>query len=360
MKDIINNYKDIMVQIHTPGGSGSGFIVKEKNLIVTNRHVIFGNEKVAIRGENFVKTMADVIYTDPLNDIAFLRIPDGYEKSVHVAISNNKVEAGEKIMAIGHPMGLRFTATQGIVSKAERKFNNVDYIQVDAAINPGNSGGPLINELGEVVGVNTFIYRDGESLGFALPSVTLNEILIEFSTKSNNERSSKCSSCTNILTKSSLQDGYCPHCGNKFDVKEFESMKYEPEGISATIEKILTSLGKNVELSRVGKYGWEVESGSALIKITYNANHNIYCDATLGSLPKENIGKMYEFMLRENYGLENLTLSVDRQNIVLGTIIIDSYLNAESGTEIIGALFEKADYYDHLLAEQYGMELAEN
>ena len=65
-------------------------------------------------------------------------------------------------------------------------------------------------------------------------------------------------------------------------------------------------------------------------------------------------------MLRENYNLENLTLSVDRQNIVLGTIIVDSYLNAESGKEILGALFEKADYYDHLLAEQYGMELAEN
>jgi len=361
MKEIINNYKDIIVQIHTPGGSGSGFIVKDKNLIVTNRHVIFGNEKVVVRGENFVKTMAEVIYTDPLNDIAFLRVPDGYEKSTHVAISGEKVEAGEKIIAIGHPMGLRFTATQGIVSKAERKFNNVDYIQVDAAINPGNSGGPLINERGEVVGVNTFIFRDGESLGFALPSVTLNEILVEFSLKSNNERASKCPSCTNILTKSSLQDGYCPHCGNKFDVKEFESTPYEAEGVSNTIEKILTSIGKNVELSRVGKVAWDVESGSALVKISYNTNNRfIYCDATLGSLPKENIGKLYEFLLRENYTLENLTLCIDRQNIILGTIIGDSELNEESGKTILDALFKKADHYDHLLAEQYGMELAEN
>jgi len=361
MKEIINNYKDIIVQIHTPGGSGSGFIVKDKNLIVTNRHVIFGNERVVVRGENFVKTMAEVIYTDPLNDIAFLRVPDGYEKSTNVAISNAKVEAGEKIMAIGHPMGLRFTATQGIVSKAERKFNNVDYIQVDAAINPGNSGGPLINEQGEVVGVNTFIYRDGESLGFALPSVTLNEILTEYAQKANNERASKCPSCTNILTKSSLQDGYCPHCGNQFDVKEFESTPYQAEGVSHTIEKILVSIGKNVELSRVGKVGWDVENGSALIKISYNTNNRfIYCDATLGSLPKENIGKMYEFMLRENYTLENLTLSVDRQNIILGTILFDDDLNEESGKEILDALFKKSDHYDHLLAEQFGMELAEN
>jgi serine protease Do len=361
MKDIINNYQDIIVQIHTPGGSGSGFIVKEKNLIVTNRHVIFGNERVVVRGEKFTKTMADVVYTDPLNDIAFLRVPAGYENSAHVQISDQKVEAGEKIIAIGHPLGLRFTATQGIVSKAERKFNNVDYIQVDAAINPGNSGGPLINERGEVVGVNTFIYRDGESLGFALPSVTLNEILREFSQKANNERASKCPSCTNILTKSSLQDGYCPHCGNQFDVKEFESSPYQPEGVSATIEKILTGIGKNVELSRVGKVGWDVESGSALIKVSYNTNNRfVYCDATLGSLPKENIGKLYEFLLRENATLESLTFSVDRQNIVIGTIMYDEDLNEETGKIVLDELFKKADHYDHLLSEQYGMELAEN
>ena len=361
MKDIINNYQDIIVQIHTPGGSGSGFIVKEKNLIVTNRHVIFGNERVVIRGEKFTKTLADVIYTDPLNDIAFLRVPNGYENSGQVQISDQKVEAGEKIIAIGHPLGLRFTATQGIVSKAERKFNNVDYIQVDAAINPGNSGGPLINERGEVVGVNTFIYRDGESLGFALPSVTLNEILREYAQKANNERASKCPSCTNILTRSSLQDGYCPHCGNKFDTKEFESTPYQPEGVSATIEKILTGIGKNVELSRVGKVGWDIESGSALIKVSYNtSNRFVYCDATLGSLPKENIGKLYEFMLRENYTMESLTFSVDRQNIILGTIMYDEDLNEETGKTVLNELFQKADHYDHVLSEQYGMELAEH
>lgn len=360
MKDIISSYQDIIVQIHTPGGSGSGFIVKDKNLIVTNRHVIFGHERVVIRGEKFAKTMADVIYTDPLNDIAFLRIPDGYESSGNVRISGNKVEAGERIIAIGHPLGLRFTATQGIVSKAERKFNNVDYIQVDAAINPGNSGGPLINEAGEVVGVNTFIYRDGESLGFALPSVTLNEILADYTAKSSGQRASKCPSCSNLITKASLQDGYCPNCGNQFDVKEFESAPYVPQGVSATIENILQSINKNVELSRVGKTGWDVESGSALVKITYNTNNRfIYCDATLGSLPKENIGSLYEFMLRENYEMESLTFSVDKQNIILGTIIYDDDLNAETGKSILNDLFVKADHYDHLMHEKYGIELPE-
>ncbi|MEZ4922117.1 MAG: trypsin-like peptidase domain-containing protein [Crocinitomicaceae bacterium] len=361
MEKIIEGFKDIIVQIHTPGGSGSGFIVKDKNLIVTNRHVIQGSEEVVIRGEKFKKTLAQVVYTDPLNDIAFLRIPSGYEESGHVVISDNAVNAGERIIAIGHPLGLRFTATQGIVSKSDRKFNNVDYIQVDAAINPGNSGGPLINEAGQVVGVNTFIYRDGESLGFALPSTTLNNILREYDESFQNERASKCPSCTNLITQSSLQDGYCPHCGNKFDLSEFSSVPYQPEGVSKTMEDILSTIGKDVKLSRVGKNAWDIEEGSAMIKITHNTqNRFIYCDAVLGSLPKQNIGELYEYMLKENYSLESLSFSVDRQNIVLSTIIYDADLNMETGKEILSELFQKADDYDNHMADTYGMELAEN
>jgi serine protease Do len=360
MKEIINGYKDIIVQIHTPGGSGSGFIVRDKNIVVTNRHVISGNDRVVVRGENFAKTITDVLYTDSVNDIAFLRLPDGFKAPYDVRISGNPVSAGETIIAIGHPLGLRFTATQGIVSKADRKFNNVDYIQVDAAINPGNSGGPLINQAGEVVGVNTFIFRDGESLGFALPSVRLNEILKEYSERGAGERSAKCLSCSNIVTRSSLQDGYCPHCGSKFETAEFEARPYVAEGVSATIEKILTSLGKNVELARIGKTAWLIEEGSANVRVTYNTHDGfIYADATCGSLPKDNIGKLYEFLLRENYELECLTFSIDRQNIMLSTIIYQHDLNEETGKEIFGDLFAKADSYDNKLVEGYGVLMAE-
>ena len=361
MEKIIENYKDVIVQIHTPGGSGSGFIIKDKNLIVTNRHVIHGNEEVVIRGENFGKTITQVLYTDPLNDIAFLRVPDGYEDSGEIMISDVNVNAGERIVAIGHPLGLRFTATQGIVSKSERKFNNVDYIQVDAAINPGNSGGPLINEEGHVVGVNTFIFRNGESLGFALPSTTLNDILEEYSTSFRDQRASKCSSCTNLVTPETLQDSYCPHCGNKFDLSEFQTKPYTPEGVSKIMEDILSTIGKDVRLARVGKSAWDVEEGSAMIKITHNLkNRFIYCDAVLGSLPKQNIGDLYTYMLKENYDLEALSFSVNKQNIVLSTIIYDADLNKETGTEILSELFKKADDYDNYLADTFGMEMAEH
>lgn len=361
MKEVINKYKGIVVQILTPYSTGSGLIVKDKNLIVTNRHVVFGNDDVVVRGENFPKRMTQVVYTDALNDLAFLRLPDEYENAEQVTISRDRVDAGQAIMAIGHPRGLRYTATQGIVSKAERNFNNVDYIQVDAAINPGNSGGPLINEAGEVVGVNTFIYRDSESLGFALPSTKLIDILTEFHDRGVDERASMCASCTNIVVLTNLQDGYCSHCGSKFDVKEFDAPDYVPEGVSKTIEDILTGIGKDVRLARVGKDGWDIEEGSALVKITYNTKNGfIYADATLGALPKDNIGELYQFLLKENYLLDNLAFSINHQNIVLGTIIYDHDLNAISGKMVFEELFKKADDYDDLLQDRYGMIMADH
>lgn len=360
MKEIISTYRDIVVQIHTPGGSGSGLIIKDQSLIVTNRHVVYGSEEVIVRGENFEKKLAKVVYTDALNDLAFLRLPDGYETAAQVQISRELVEAGDEIIAIGHPLGLRFTATQGIVSKAQRNFNNVDYIQVDAAINPGNSGGPLINRRGEVVGVNTFIYRDGESLGFALPATKLHTILTEFIDKKLGEKASMCASCTNIIVKSSLQDGYCAHCGNKFDVQEFDTPVYAPEGVSKTIEAILTTIGKDVKIARMGKTSWEIEEGSAMIRITYNTTNGfIYADAILGALPKDNIGELYTYLLEQNYKMDNVSFSISKQNIILGTIIYDYDLNPESGQLIFSNLFKKADDYDSILHQEYNIVMYE-
>ena len=84
---------------------------------------------------------------------------------------------GEVVVAIGHPFGLNYTATQGVISKVDRIRDGVKYIQIDAAINPGNSGGPLVNKEGEVIGINSFIIRGGDNLGFALPVSYLKEAL---------------------------------------------------------------------------------------------------------------------------------------------------------------------------------------
>lgn len=356
MKDIIAQYKDHIVQINTPYGSGTGFILSDIGIIVTNRHVINGANKVVVKGDHFEKQLLDVIYTDALNDIAFLQL-NTPNTPAGIKLSEREVEAGENIIAIGHPLGLEFTATQGIVSKEARNFNNVDYIQVDAAINPGNSGGPLINAQGEVVGVNTFIFKDGESLGFALPSTRLLEIINEYKDR-HPQRSAKCTGCEKIVVKEEVTDGYCPNCGNKFSAEEFAFKEFIPGKIQHTIEHILSSLGKDVHLARVGQFGWDIEEGSALTKVDYNSKDRyIYADSVLGTLPKENLSKFYQYLLEENFKLDQINFSINGQNVLLSTIIFDEDLREESGKEIFGNLFKLADHYDDYLADNYGMEM---
>jgi serine protease Do len=355
-EEVIRSFENVIIQIATPHGTGTGFYVKDHHVIVTNRHVIEGSKEVVISGQKFPKTVSEVYFSDAVHDLAFIRVPDGIEMP-HVRVSENaSLRSGDTIIAIGHPYGLKYTATQGIVSKAERLFNNINYVQVDAAINPGNSGGPLINSLGEIVGVNTFIISNGDNLGFALPSSHLRDTLNKYAANFG-KSAIRCNSCSTIITKETLEDGYCHNCGSKIEEKEFDPIPYEPRGVSKTIENIITKLGKDVRITRVGPNAWDIEEGSALIKVSYNTSTRfVIGDAHLCKLPKANIAAVYEFLLRENYDLEGIIFSINNQNIVLSLLVYEDDINIDSGMSLFKNLFTKADYYDNVLIEQYACQ----
>jgi serine protease Do len=160
-----------------------------------------------------------------------------------------------------------------------------------------------------------------------------------------------------MITKENVDGEYCPNCGQKVEMpKPQQEGEYKPTGAALTIETILEQLGKDVKLSRRGPYNWEVEEGSARIYINYNQDGFIVCDSFLCTLPKANIGTMYEFLLRENYALENMMFSVLNQDIILSTFIFDQYLTYETGLEAVKNLFKSADKYDTILIEQYGAQ----
>ena len=146
MKTIIDKYKDVVIQIATPYSTGTGFYLKKHHLIVTNEHVIRGSKEVVIDGHPFEKTMSTVLFSDPHHDLAFLSPPDDAQFQ-KVQLTKRELADGEQVLAIGHPMGLKYTFTQGIISNSSRfmEEKSLNYIQTDAAINPGNSGGPLVN-----------------------------------------------------------------------------------------------------------------------------------------------------------------------------------------------------------------------
>lgn len=166
-------------------GTGSGFIIDEDGLILTNAHVIEGADKVLVTLKDGREFAGEVLGTDPLTDLAVIQVEAASLPTVRFGDSE-QLRPGEWAIAIGNPLGLDNTVTAGIISATGRSSSQirvpdkrVSFIQTDAAINPGNSGGPLLNEQGEVIGVNTAIIGGAQGLGFAIPINTAREIAQE-------------------------------------------------------------------------------------------------------------------------------------------------------------------------------------
>ena len=167
---------------------GSGFIIDSEGIVVTNNHVIKGAEDIIVRVNGNKEYKAKIIGSDPLSDIAVLKI-DSKEKFIPVKFGNSdKARIGDWVIAIGNPFGLGGTVTTGIISARNRSIGlsrYEDYIQTDASINQGNSGGPLFNMDGDVIGINTAILGQSGSIGigFSIPSNSAQRVieqLIEF------------------------------------------------------------------------------------------------------------------------------------------------------------------------------------
>lgn len=156
-------------------GSGSGTIIDKEGHILTNNHVVGEADKITVSLLDGREFDAEVIGTDPLTDIAVIKI-DADNLTVLPMGDSDAIRIGETVIAIGNPFGLSHTVTMGIISAKGRSNMDIadyeDFIQTDAAINPGNSGGPLINLEGRIIGVNTAIFsRTGgyQGIGFAVP-----------------------------------------------------------------------------------------------------------------------------------------------------------------------------------------------
>ena len=165
-------------------GIGSGVIFSDDGYIVTNLHVVSQNKKVAIKLNNGNQYDAKIIGADRNSDIAVLKIlPTETLDSINFADSKN-LKIGDKVLAIGNPYGIGISVSSGIISATGRDYGNpyLELIQTDAAINPGNSGGALINENGNLVGINTKIFsKTGayQGIGFAIPSEKVIQVASE-------------------------------------------------------------------------------------------------------------------------------------------------------------------------------------
>lgn len=165
---------------------GSGFIIDEGGLIVTNNHVIEDADQIKVILADDREFDAELVGRDPKTDLALIRIKGAKNlKPLNLGDSGN-LKVGTWVVAIGSPFGLEQTVTAGIVSAKGRIIGSGpydDFIQTDASINPGNSGGPLLNMDGEVVGINTAIIASGQGIGFAIPVNLAKGIIDQLSAK---------------------------------------------------------------------------------------------------------------------------------------------------------------------------------
>ncbi|MEO0509862.1 MAG: trypsin-like peptidase domain-containing protein [Verrucomicrobiota bacterium] len=190
IRDWVDQLGEAVALIQTPTGLGSGFVINEDGYIVTNNHVIAGEHRISVtifkegerelRKDNYDNVR--IVATSAELDLALLKIDEAVGeplKIVSIAGADEGLREGQTVFAIGSPLGLDRTVSEGIISVANRVISGRLYLQTTTQINPGNSGGPLFNLKGEVVGVNNMKIAavGAEGLGFSISSRTLKSFL---------------------------------------------------------------------------------------------------------------------------------------------------------------------------------------
>ncbi len=161
-------------------GQGSGFVVSADGYIVTNNHVVDNATDISVKFSDGTEHAAKVVGTDPGSDVALLKIDAGATLPFLQIGDSDALRVGDWVVAVGNPLGLGHTVTSGIVSGKGRNIPEMpldEFLQTDASINPGNSGGPLVALDGKVIGMNTAILQGANSVGFAIPSNHVREIV---------------------------------------------------------------------------------------------------------------------------------------------------------------------------------------
>ena len=351
---IINVYEKVVVQIQTKLATGTGFYLKSHNIIITNHHVVNGAKDVICQTYDQKKLKAEIIYLDPSMDVAFLRPETEYPECENIQLkSPSELKSGSEVIAIGHPHGLKFTTTRGIISKLSRLFGGVRYVQTDAAINPGNSGGPLIDVEGNVVGINTFIISESNNLGFALH---IDHIFDHLEMIKDVEKSIfTCPSCSNNLM---IIGKFCPHCGDELpdnlpvNIEGFDHIPPETH-----IENTLRDLGINPVHSRRGLNVWQFFYDESFITLAMNNEGLIIGESAIAKLPKKNIVELYEFLLRENSKLgTEIRFGTNIKHVIFSFSMNSVSLTDEHLINTLKQFIPSASSFNKLLIEKFDCE----
>jgi serine protease Do len=227
LADYIANARKSVVRVETSSGQGTGVVVKPA-IVLTNAHVVKGESLVSVIDDSNVKAPGKIFYRDETQDLAVISVLGAHWPPIGLA-DLSRVRDGDDVFAVGHPLGLSFTVTKGIISARSREYDGQTYIQTDTAINPGNSGGPLLDARGRLVAINTFLLRGASGLNFAIPidrALTVISLALEDTSRANDLH---CPACMNPVPE---EQPYCPKCGR--EMKPFESPTSSPRVVTCS------------------------------------------------------------------------------------------------------------------------------
>jgi hypothetical protein len=345
---------------------GTGIIIGKNEselLIVTNNHVVEDSTTLTVCFVDNEACEAVIKGLDPDNDLAVIAvklsdIKDETAAAIKIAMlgDSDSLKVGQQVVAIGNALGYGQSVTTGIVSALGRKIDTADaeMIQTDAAINPGNSGGPLLSSEGLVIGVNTFIMSEGQNLGFALHYSLLRKALAEY-VAAGKVYAVRCVSCANLVTENTLQAGYCPYCGVKMNQDDFKGKLYIPGIAERKIEDMLTSLGYDINIVRESRDSWVISDENLDININYSPeNGHISTSCILCRLPQEDIGRMYGFLMHQNYKMPGLTFSVSGGHVTLSTRRISGAdFHSDTCCELLEGYIAACHRFSDILINRY-------
>ncbi|THH41962.1 trypsin-like peptidase domain-containing protein [Neolewinella litorea] len=340
-------------QVATPFSTGTGTYLPGPDLIVTNEHVVRENASVVVGREGVEEQLARVIYLDPYYDLAFLRLNAPLE-TAPLSIAATLPEVGTEVKAIGQFFGEARRSATGWIMEQERLRNGIPYLVHSGRAGNTLAGSGLYTAKGELVGINMQDDPESEERSLSLPSPLLLAILEAF-LEGEGSPGSRCFSCQNITFETDRpSSGRCPHCAAQLTLPSMVE-DVAPTGVNATIEEIIRVAGHDPRLARRGPNLWHIRQGSASIQVAYHEDSGLVTgDAYLCQLPEPPSAALFEYLLRENARMRQLSFSTYGRDIILSLLIYDRYLSVDTALPRFEYLFEQADAYDNILVEQYG------
>lgn len=353
-----------VVQLRCGGRTGTGWVALANGLIVTNVHVVGYQSTVTVRSSRGVEVPARVVHADTRLDIAFVMPTEPMELTPLELARSEQATPGQPVVAIGHPMGLSFTITQGVLSAVNRVFRGVAWLQTDTAINPGNSGGPLLDAEGRVVGVNTRIHGEGQNLAFAVPVHLFEPDLRSFVGPPQHvlaqEPDYRCPACDERYTQS---DERCLRCGLPLpytDAPGLLTLSHAWVRAERAVTGMIARLGTQPHEVWVSRGRWRLPQRSGHVWILLDdRGHYVDFVAPLVKVPGDRHEAFFRFLLT----LNDRTTDVCRLSLAGDVVILSAseptlFLNASEATNGLKVLLLLAEDLRDVLVRGYGAEPA--